>query len=567
MKSKLGPLLVDELARAIQLNGQPLAVSRKGVELVMRLGRTPNVPVRRQALLRDLWPEREVSDKALSMLVVAVRRQLAPHFAGGPVIQTRAGTGYVLTVPYQPCESTSVLLQVAHKARGRMLIAVMEPVMLSEGVEALRLGAGLRDTLLASLGAESSLEVSVRGESLAPGEPEQFTLAIQSSVRLLGSAVLFNVRLVTPQDGKVCWTSGERAGLIDTYDAETALCERLVAELRFAAVSYSGRQVWAQYGQSSSFRSVVEGQRLVEFRSGAGFSAAREKFRTALASDPGCAPALVGMADCEILSTFYDGTDAGAATQRAMTYVERALALNADLASAHSTCGFINLARMRFVNAERELLQAIQLDESSAVALQWYADFLISQGRVQEAVHVGHLAVARAPENVVVNAQLGQLLHLAGLFMESREQLQRTLVLDSQAAGAHCFSSLNAMMLGDVEAIERGRRAVELSPNTPLYRGVFASALARFGERDRALQQLQTMEANAQGSPSYAEAAMLASAALGQTKRAIEWFRVATVHGAAWTLYAPTLPMLENLRREPAFRNLLHARGLAVAAA
>jgi tetratricopeptide (TPR) repeat protein/DNA-binding winged helix-turn-helix (wHTH) protein len=567
MKSKLGSLLVDELARVIQSDGQPLAVSRKGVELVMRLGRSPNVPVRRQVLLRDLWPERDVSDKALSMLVVAVRRQLAPYFEGTPVIQTQAGVGYVLTVPYQPSESTSVLVQVAHKARGRMLIAVMEPVMLSEGPEALRIGAGLRDTLLASLGAESSLEVSVRGEALAADEPEQFTLAIQSSVRLLGRAVLFNVRLITPRDGKVCWTSGERAPLNDTYDAETALCERLAAELRFAAASYSGRQVWAQYRQSNSFRSVIEGQRFVAARSGAGFSAAREKFMTALASDPGCAPALVGMADCEILSTFYDGADANSATQRAMTYVERALALNGDLASAHSTCGFINLARMRFDNAERELLQAIQLDESSAVALQWYADFLISQGRVQEAVHVGHLAVSRAPENVVVNAQLGQLLHLAGFFKESREQLQRTLALDSQAAGAHCFMSLNAMMLGDAEGVERGRSAVELSPNTPLYRGVFASALARFGERDRAIQQLRVLEASAQRSPSYAEAAMLVSAALGQTRRAMDWFRVATADGAAWTLYAPTLPMLENIRREPAFRTLLQARGLAVAAA
>ncbi len=208
MKSKLGSLLVDELARVIQSDGQPLAVSRKGVELVMRLGRSPNVPVRRQVLLRDLWPERDVSDKALSMLVVAVRRQLAPYFEGSPVIQTEAGVGYVLTVPYQPGESTSVLVQVARKARGRMLIAVMEPIMLSEGAEALRLGAGLRDTLLGSLGAEPTLEVSVRGESLAADEPEQFTLAIQSSVRLLGSVVLFNVRLITPRDGKVCWNVG-----------------------------------------------------------------------------------------------------------------------------------------------------------------------------------------------------------------------------------------------------------------------------------------------------------------------------------------------------------------------
>jgi len=565
MKAKLGPLLVDEQARRIRIEGRTLAVSRRGVELIMLLGRSPDAPLRREFLLHKLWPDRDVGDKALSMLVVAVRRHLAPHFEGRDAIRAEPRIGYQLAVPYQPCESTFELAEMAQSPPTRMLVAVLEPTVLSAGPDAVRLGACLRESLLARLGAEAGLEVGVRGTSLAADEPEPFALAIESSVRLVDAEVQLNVRCLTLPDRKICWTSGERVPFADAFEAEAALCQRLVDELRLATGSPNGRQLWMQYRRSNSFRALIEGQQLLAARSAAGLSAARSRFRSALETDPGCAPALVGMAECEILSAWYDGVARNVATQRAMTYIERALILNAELASAHSTCGFVHLACMRFANAEQELLQAIRLDESNAEALQWYADFLVSQSRVKEAIHVAHMAVARAPETVVVNMQLGQLLHMAGRFEESQEQLHRTLTLDAQAAGAHGFISLNAMMLGDAEAVQLGRRAMELSPSTPIFRGIYASTLARFGERERALHHFHAIEANAQHSTSYAEAAMLVAAALGQTKRAISWFQAATADAAAWALYAPTLPMLAGVRQEPSFRALLHGRGMAVA--
>lgn len=567
MKAKLGPLLVDEQARRIRIDGRPLAVSRRGVELIMLLGRSPDTPVRREFLLRKLWPDRDVGDKTLSMLVVAVRRQLAPYFEGREAIRAEPRIGYQLAVPYLPCESTFELAEIAQNAPTRMLIAVLEPAVLSPGPDAVRVGACLRESLLVRLGAESNLEVGVRGAALAADDPESFALLIESSVRLLATEAQLNVRCLTLPDRKICWASSECAPLADAFEAEAALCQRLVEELRLATSSHTGRQPWQQYRRSSSFRVLSEGQQLLGARSPASLSAARKRFSTALESDPGCAPALVGMADCEILSAWYDGVARDVATQRAMTYIERALTLNSDLASAHSTCGFVHLACMRFANAEQELLRAIRLDESNAVALQWYADFLVSQSRVPEAIHVAHMAVARAPEHVVVNMQLGQLLHMAGRFEESQEQLRRTLTFDPQAAGALGFSSLNAMMLGDAEAVQLGRRAVDLSPNTPIFRGIYASALARFGERERALHHFHAIEAGAQRSTSYAEAAMLVAAALGQTKRAISWFQAATADAAAWMLYAPTLPMLQNIRQEPSFRALLYGRGMAVAGA
>lgn len=567
MKAKLGPLLVDEPARRISVEGRPLAISRRGVELIMLLGQSPDTPVRRELLLQRLWPDREVGDKTLSMLVMVVRRQLAPYFEGREAIRAEPRIGYQLAVPYQPCASSFELAEIVQKAPARMHIAVLEPIVLSAEPDAARLGACLRETLLARLGAESSIEVSLRGASLAADEPRQFALVIESSVRLLDTDVQLNVRCLMPAERRICWASSELAPVDSAFAAEVALCSRLVDELRLAASGHTGRQLWQQYRRSSSFSALLEGQQLVATRSATAISAARKRFVSALEADPCCAPALVGMADCEILSAWYDGVARSVATQRAMTYIERALVLDSNLAAAHSTCGFIHLACMRFVDAEQELLLAIHLDESNAAALQWYADFLVSQGRVQSAIHVAQMAVARAPENVVVNMQLGQLLHMACKFEESQEQLYRTLAIDAQAAGAYGFISLNAMMLGNGEAVQLGHRAMELSPGAPFFRGIYASALARFGERERALHHFHAIEADAHRSTSYAEAAMLVAAALGQKKRAISWFQAATTDAAAWTLYAPTLPMLENVRQEPSFKALLHGRGMAVAEA
>jgi len=563
MKARLGPLIVDEHAGYVAHGPDRLELSRKQVELLIRLGRAGGQPVRRESLLEGIWPDRDVSDKSLSMLVMEVRRHLQPFFVNQKPIQTVPGSGYSLSVPYELCASQPRWARGACEAPGRMTLYVAVPTRLSPHASAIDLGSCLRDTLLNTLSSEPALEVSAR-ETPLDGVVEAAALVIQSSVRVIRREVLLSVRCVTPSDEKICWAASERAPLSSAFDAETALCERLRSELRLVATGPGGRQAWKQYRQSSGFDSLVDGQRLVAARNTSGFSAARTRFQHALALDPGCAPALVGMADCEILSTFYGGAEVAGAMRRATMYVEHALALDADLASAHCTRGFVNLAQMRFANAEQDLLEAIRLDDSNAMAFQWYADFLSSQGRMSEAVQFGHLAVARAPHSIVVNVQLGQLLHMAGLFDDAQAQLERVLAVDPACAGAHCFLALNLAMTGNATAFEHARRAMALSPNTPFFRGVYGSILARLGEHERALQHLHVLEAVAYGAPACAEAAMMIAMALGQPKRAIAWFRVATCDSAAWALYAAALPIIAPLRAEPAFQALIRHRGMAL---
>ncbi|MHC9086697.1 tetratricopeptide repeat protein [Luteimonas sp. RIT-PG2_3] len=561
MKARLGPLLVDEGKHAILHDMVYLGIGRKGVELLVRLGHAGNQPVRREVLLQELWPDRDVSDKALSMLVVETRRHLAKYFDGQDPIQTVPGVGYALAVAYEQIARPSALACIVGQARGRMLISVMPPALLSDGATTVKLGACWRDTLLNALGSESGLEVSARdGDADVPAG---CTLVLQSSVRVIKRDLVLSLRCVTPADAKICWAASEQGDISNAFAIEQRLCDTLRRELMLATSGYSGRQTWTQYRQSSGFMALTNGQRLVSVRSPSGLAEARQSFLHALNQDPACAPALVGMADCEILSVFYDGADAGTATQKAMTYVDRALALNDGLATAYSTRGFIHLSQLRFASAESSFLKAIELDESSAIALQWYADFLSTQGRLDEAIQIAHMAVSRAPTSPVVNGQLGQLLHMGGAYEEAQVQLERTLTINPSEAVTHCFLGLNlAIHFRDPRAYDYGKRAVELLPNVPFFQGALGSILACIGEHDRAQQQLHAFEARAATTPSYAEAAMLVAAALGQTKRAVGWFRVATAQNAAWAMYAPALPVLRSLREDPTFQALVRDCGM-----
>jgi DNA-binding winged helix-turn-helix (wHTH) protein/Tfp pilus assembly protein PilF len=565
VKAAFGSLIIDEQTCSVLHGCDRVPLSRKATELIIYLGRARSRPVERKILLRDLWPDREVSDKALSMLVVEVRRQLATCFPGIEPIRTLPGIGYALAIPYEQSEAVSTSAWCTRKSRARLRLAIEPPALLSSNEEARELAACWHDRLLNSLACERGLDVVTRQQAAVDLEAHDFTLVVQSSVRIVELDLLLSVRCVTPAEGRVCWAASERGALAKAFDVETALCNRLCRELEAYATGCYGRQVWRQYRQSAGFAALADGQRLVTTRSGSALVAARQRFRQALSLDPGCAPALVGMADCEILSAFHDGSERAASAQRATEYVERALALDADLSSAHSTQGFIHLIQLRFASSERELLEAIRLDDSNAIALQWYADFLASQGKMLEAVQAGYVAVACAPYDAVVNAQLGQMLHMAGLYDEAQSQLERALALDPSFPGGHCFLALNLAMTGNPAALEHGRHAVELAPGTPFYRGAYGGILARLGQRERALQQLHALEANTSRSDAFGEAAAVVATALGQSKRAIDLLRKSTSQGAGWGLYAGVFPMLDPIWDEPAFKALVRGRGMMLA--
>src|SRR4030095_2074578 len=69
---------------------------------------------------------------------------------------------------------------------------------------------------------------------------------------------------------------------------------------------------------------------------------------------------------------------------RVETLVERALALDPNLATAHAVLGALEGARDRMAEAEAAFRRALELHPGDATALDEYANFLIALRRLDE---------------------------------------------------------------------------------------------------------------------------------------------------------------------------------------
>ncbi|MEH3052866.1 MAG: response regulator transcription factor [Patulibacter minatonensis] len=88
-------LVVDLAARTVELDGQPLALTRKEFDLLARLVADAGRTVRREILMRDVWDENWFgSTKTLDVHIAAVRRHLGDEPTSPRFIHTVRGVGF-----------------------------------------------------------------------------------------------------------------------------------------------------------------------------------------------------------------------------------------------------------------------------------------------------------------------------------------------------------------------------------------------------------------------------------------------------------------------------------------
>lgn len=96
-------LLVDTAARTVELDGEPLALTRKEFDLLARLIADRGRTVRRESLMRDVWDENWYgSTKTLDVHVAALRRHLGDDPTQPRFIHTVRGVGF----RFQPAQAT-----------------------------------------------------------------------------------------------------------------------------------------------------------------------------------------------------------------------------------------------------------------------------------------------------------------------------------------------------------------------------------------------------------------------------------------------------------------------------
>ena len=274
--------------------------------------------------------------------------------------------------------------------------------------------------------------------------------------------------------------------------------------------------------------------------------------------DSSSALAYAGLADAYVLFHLYNvsGVSQDEAYGEAERYARGALERDSTLGEARTALAhLLFIAHRDWTGAEVEFLRALDLSPGYAVLHQWYGEYLIAKGNVEEGLAEVRRAFQLAPQEPVISNALAMGLWCAGQYDEAAEQAQRSLDIDSEYSPAYYALALARLAQARYPEMEAAGLAAELPAEV-----VSAIRGVREGhtEREDAVQAIGAFEP-------YLDAFQMAVfyAAVGAKDPTFESLGRAEAHGNVNALvFLTSAPVFEFLRDDLRYELLLRAFGV-----
>ncbi len=302
-------------------------------------------------------------------------------------------------------------------------------------------------------------------------------------------------------------------------------------------------------------------------RTPADLTRAVDYFTQAIVRDPSYAQPYVGLADCYNLLREFAAMPNEEAFPRALAAAKKAVELDNNSAEAHASLAFDTFYwSWDVAGAEAEFRRAIQLNPQYVAAHHWYATFLLSRGRFDEATKEFETAQRLDPASTAILADKALLLFDEGQVDDAELLLKQIVASQPGLSSSHGYLAGVYLARHDYpKYLGEVRQAAELSHDEhqmAIVRTAEQGFRAR-GERGLLENKLALQEklcAEGQVSPyAVAETAALS----GRKNEALQYLRQAYQRHDVPFLVAGVDYWLVSLRGEPEFQKLLADAGLA----
>jgi serine/threonine-protein kinase len=285
---------------------------------------------------------------------------------------------------------------------------------------------------------------------------------IEGSVLRAGTKVRITAQLILGRTDAHVWADNYDRELQDVLallsDVSSAIAREVQANLGGAAPPATPARTAARPVRPEAYEAYLRGQYV--FNQGVStvnVKEARNHFEEAVRLDSGFAKGWSGVAACAIAAGIFGQIPAAEAVQAARQAGERALALDDTDGMAHAALGAVELYfDWNFDAARRRLERAVPLSPHDSNVRHMYADYLMTQGRLDESL-----------EQVRIGRRYDPTSRLAN--------------------GVVMFHTLAARRYDD--AIVEARQALQLYPTSPWAHGGIANALWYQGRYEEALPE------------------------------------------------------------------------------
>jgi serine/threonine protein kinase/tetratricopeptide (TPR) repeat protein len=358
-------------------------------------------------------------------------------------------------------------------------IAVLPFVNHSASVDDEYFSDGLADELLNVLAKIRGLRVAARTSAFhfkgkdttiaEVGRALNVAIVLEGSVRKAGNRVRISVQLVKVSDGYHLWSETYDRTLEDIFAVQDDIAQSVVKELRTTLLgeepdSETSGRLKAEVSKAAKGRATdlevnrlyLQARHFLDRDTPDDLTKAIEYLKEALGRDPEFALAWSLLGAAHTREADKGLVPAKVGYGRAREAVERALALEPDLAEGHAHLAWIQKTfDWDWSGAQSSFARALELAPQNAIALRRAGTLAWTLGRMEEGLELTRRALEQDPLSAHAYSNLGGAFLDANRLAESEAAFRKALELAPQKAGVRAGLAMTLL--------ERGRREEALT--------------------------------------------------------------------------------------------------------
>ena len=578
---RFGTFEVDLRAGEMSKRGLKIKLQPQPFAVLATLLEHPGELVTREELRQKLWRADTFVefDNSLNKAINTLRETLgdrpeSPHF-----IETLPRRGYRFVFPLQAVDRGPRIVAESEKQGLIRSIAVLPLENLSGCKEQDYFADGMTEELIGHLGKIGGLRIISRTsvmqyKGVKTSLPDiardlNVDAVVEGAVLTFGCRVRITAQLIQAKEERVLWAECYEHHLRNVLALQCEVARAIANGVRVVLAPHEEAQLATpRLVDPKAYDLYLRGRYFWNRRTGDGLKKGIDYFDQAIRSDPHCAQAFAGLADCYSTLAVLNVVPFEKGFQKAARAAKRALEIDNTLAEAHAALGRVKLyAEWNWLAAERDFRRAIELNFSYATGHSWYSECLAAMGRLDEALAQAKRSEDLDPLSLIIRAVSGWISYLGRYYNKAIEEEKATLEMDPNFALAHYYLGLACEQARRYqEAVEELQKAARtLSASSPEVLGALGHSYAISGRRTEALRilnQLQQLSKQSYVSP-YARA--IITVGLGEKDAALEHLRNAYEEhgrGGLGLTYIKVDPRLDSLRSHPEFQELQRALSL-----
>lgn len=394
---------------------------------------------------------------------------------------------------------------------------------------------------------------------------------LEGGLRRDSERVRITTQLIRMQDRKIVWGRQYDRELKNLLAVQSEIAQEIADEIQVTLGHDSNPAPAAQSAAApvpyDAYDLYLRGRYLLNTRNTLSFPLAANYFQQAIAKDPSYARAYAALADCYALMSSYYSSPPEEIIPKARAAALKALQLDNSLAEAHTALALITENYdWDWQTAEKEFRLGIQLDPNYPTAHHWYAEYLMWQGRFEEAFAESERARQLDPLSLIIVTDHAAILHYSHQYAAAIEELRTILAIQPvfpRAQSILVLSYVDAGRFGEAfKEIEKWRR-------TDNSLGVLALQAYVYSRSGNLLQarklasQFEQANRQQRDDPNRLFLEVLACIAARQKDQTFAELQLAFLDRSNTLTGLKVDPMYDPIRSDPRFKDLLHRVGLS----